>query len=267
MRWLFLSGLICLVYLLPAQENILPTEGHYLTIGVGVPIHTVRDKAYSPLAYRGTGFRAFLSYEHLQPKVISQLRIEFDNASTKAYVKPKQDVARSGALTNLRLQLAYYFRLGDADVETQSYAGFAYEVEVGAWNFPLPANNTVGFLMQSNLSATYLNRQTLDWDNWALNASASLPLINTVYRPSYIGLSGKIATEKFKISEVFSDLQWGTFNTLTKLNINVSLDQQKETWRTNRFEYDWKLRYTSLPKGRSLLSTTGALSYGYRVLM
>lgn len=253
--------------ILEGQEPFLQQTGDYITIGIGLPINTVRDKAHSPLAYRGMGLRFFASYEEIRSKRISKVTLSLDNIGLKAYVKPRQDVRRKTSLTDIQLSVGYYRRLGDEDVTAaqHQYLGASYEFQLNAREYPLPANNINGFLLQTSLGIGFLDRRSPDGnDDWTITSSARLPLISAIYRPTFIGLPDVLHKAKPGTKEIIKGFKVVTVDKFFKLSANLDLDRFRQPWRSNRYTYNWRIFTTPLPETKSLISTTGALQVGYR---
>ena len=258
---LFLSGL------LPAQEAALKGDGDFFTLGVGIPINTVRDRAHSPLAYRGSGFRIFTTYENIRPEGVFRLNFSMDNVSLKAYVRPRQDVKREAGMNDLNLSLAYYTRIGNAEnAADRQYFGGVYYLQVNQREYPLPANNISGFLLHTSLGVGALDQRSLETDQWTLNSTVDLPLVSAIFRPAYIGLPDVLSVQKVKFGTIVRNFHLVTVNQFFKINVGFDFDKTRQTWRTDRYSYNWNLLYTPLPTNKSLLSTTASFNYGYRIL-
>jgi hypothetical protein len=219
------------------------------------------------LAYRGYGLRFFTSYEEIRPKRISRLTISLDNINLKAYVKPKQDVRRKTSLTDIQLGVGYYRRLGDAGTDQQQYLGGSYEVQLNNREYPLPANNINGFILQTSLGIAVMDRRSLENNNWILTSSAQLPLLSAIYRPGFIGLPEVMNKQKPGFKDIVKGFRLVSVDKFFKLSVGLDLDRFRQPWRSNRYSYDWNVLATPLPETKSLISTTGALRYGYRALL
>ncbi|MGH1434049.1 MAG: hypothetical protein ACRBG0_06275 [Lewinella sp.] len=263
----FFALLCCLN--LSAQENILNTNGKYLTIGVGIPIHTVRDQAHSPFAYRGSGFRVFTNFEEVKDNGVFRLSFSIESATLKAKIKPRQDTKGATELNNMELSVGYYARVGDdASSDNRQYVGGAYNLQFNNRSYPLPTNNTQSLLFQSSLSVGALDRRSIDGsDRWMATTRIDLPLLTALYRPTYIGIGPFLHIPKVGGKEFFKNLEIVTLNKFFKIAVGVDADHQARDWRTDRIAYDWSLLYTPLPKTKPMIATVGSLGYGFRVLL
>ncbi|MEM9930938.1 MAG: hypothetical protein AAF840_14045, partial [Bacteroidota bacterium] len=119
---------LCLLasWSLRSQEitTALP-EGTYLTVGLGIPVHTVRDKINSPLAYRGSGINFRVGVERVRANWLSQFRIAFSNAALRPRVKPRRDVNKSAQLSEMRIALGLYRRVSAQTAESAQYVGLS----------------------------------------------------------------------------------------------------------------------------------------------
>jgi len=164
------------------------------------------------------------------------------------------------------LSVGYYRRLGDDDTaaEQQQYLGASYEFQLNAREYPLPANNVNGFILQTSLGIGFLDRRSLDNEDWVLNSSVRLPLISAIYRPTFIGLPDVLHKQKPGSKEVIKGFKLVTVDKFFKLSANLDLDHLRRPWRSNRYTYNWSVLATPLPTTKSLISTTGSLQVGYR---
>ncbi len=268
--WLTIA--FSLLFLLPAwtqEVNKLLGTSEHLTLGIGINITTVKDQAHSVLTYNGRGMRVFLTYERIRPDWISRMSLSFDNASLKAKVKPRRDINRSADLSDFQFSLGYYARLGnELGVDNQQYVGGSFNIQINSREYPLPTNNKTGVMMQSSFGLGVVDRRTISGaDDWAFTTRADLPVLTALYRPTYTGMPPFLHIDKVKAKHFFSNFKIVSLNRFTKLAIGVDADYQRKGWRTDRLTYDWNLFYTPLPATKSILSTSGALGYGFRVLL
>lgn len=266
--WPSLFALLCCLSL-SAQENVLNTNGQYLTLGVGIPIHTVRDKAHTPLAYRGTGLRIFTHFEEIKDNGIFRLSFSIDNATLKAKVKPSQDTKGAAELNDLTFSVGYYARIGDdLSSDNRQYVGGAYNVQGNSRSYPLPTNNTESLLFQSSLSVGVLDRRSIDGsDRWMATTRVELPIITALYRPTYIGVGPFLHLPKVKGKDFFGNLEVVSLNKFFKITVGIDADHQARDWRSDRLAYEGSLLYTPLPKTKPMIATMGSLGYGFRVLL
>lgn len=261
----FIALLCCLS--LSAQEDIINANGKYLTLGVGIPIHTVRDQAHTALAYRGVGLRVFANFEEVKDESIYRLAISIDNASLKAKVKPRQDTKGAAQLNDISFSVGYYAKVGnEASKDNQQYLGGAFNVQANNRNYPLPTNNTESLLFQSSFSIGALDRRRIDGsDTWTATTRVELPVITALYRPSYIGVGPFLHIPEVKGKDFFRSCQIVTLNKFFKISVGIDADNQVRDWRSDRLAYDWSLLYTPLPKTKPMIATVGSLGYGFRV--
>jgi hypothetical protein len=266
--WPSFFALLCCLSI-SAQENILNSNGRYLTLGVGIPIHTVRDKAHTPLSYRGTGFRIFTHFEEIKDNGILRLSFSLDNATLKAKIKPSQDTKGAAELNDISFSVGYYARIGDdLSSDNRQYVGGAYNVQANSRSYPLPTNNTQSLLFQSSLSVGALDRRSIDGsDRWMATTRVELPLITALYRPTYIGVGPFLHIPEVKGKDFFSKLEVVSVNKFFKITMGIDADHQARDWRSDRIAYDWSLLYTPLPKTKPMIATMGSLGYGFRVLL
>jgi hypothetical protein len=266
--WLCLFLLLC-GCALEAQETTFNTNGDYLTLGIGIPVHTVRDRAHSALTYRGRGLRFFLQHESIKENGIYRFAFAIDNVTIRAKVKPKRDISRSAESNNIDMSFAYYHRLQNNDAtDNQQYVGGAYSIQMNSRSYPLPTNNTTGVLGQSSLSIGALDRRTItDNQRWVATTRIDLPLISVIYRPSYIGVPPLLHVPHVKFKDILGAMEVVTVNKFFKLNIGIDADYQSKAWRTDRIAYDWSVLYTPLPATKPMVATFGSLGYGFRVLL
>lgn len=267
--WLSFVFLLCCLCLSAQEATFNNQNGNYLTFGVGIPIHTVRDQAHSTLVYRGSGLRFFTTYEEVRDAGIFRLSFTIDNANLNAKVRPRQDVRRSADLTNGEFHIAYYSRLGnDNQADNRQYIGGAYSIQINNRSYPLPTNNTQGILFQSSLSVGALDRRNID-DNlrWMTTTRVDLPIFTALYRPTYIGIPPFLHVQDVKAKDFFSNFELVTINRFFKITAGIDADYQSKPWRTDRIAYDWSLLHTPLPKTKPMTATAGSLAYGFRVLL
>jgi len=266
--WASFFILLCCLSL-SAQENVLNANGKYLTLGVGIPIHTVRDQAHSTLAYRGGGFRIFTNFEEIKDNGVFRLALSFDNASLKAKVKPRRDIGGAAELNDISFSVGYYARVGDElNKDNRQYVGGAFNVQANNRSYPLPTNNTQSLLFQSSFSVGALDRRSIDGsDIWMATTRIELPVITALYQPTYIGVPPFLHIPEVKAKDFFGNFKLVSFNKFFKITVGVDADNQVRDWRSDRLAYDWSLLYTPLPKTKPMIATVGSLGYGFRVLL
>ncbi|WP_367391901.1 hypothetical protein [Lewinella sp. LCG006] len=263
----FLVLLCCLS--LSAQENILNAHGKYLTLGLGIPIHTVRDQAHTSLAYRGSGLRIFTNFEEIRDNGVFRLSFAIENATLKAKVKPRKDTQGKAQLNDLSFSVGYYVSVGgDASSDNRQYIGGAFNVQGNNRSYPLPTNNTESLLFQSSLSIGALDRRRIgNSATWVASTRVELPIVAALYRPSYIGVGPFLHIPEVKGKDFFKSCSIVTLNKFFKITVGIDADNQVRDWRSNRIAYDWSLLYTPLPKTKPMIATVGSLGYGFRVLL
>lgn len=267
--WLSFAFLLCCLSL-SAQEAIFNNyNGNYLTLGIGIPIHTVRDQAHSTLVYRGSGLRLFTTYEEVRGNGIFRLSFSIDNADLKAKIRPRQDIKRSAELNNIAFSVGYYSRVGDdMQADHRQYLGGAYSIQVNNRRYPLPTNNTQGILLQSSFSIGALDRRSIaDNNRWLATTRIDLPIFTALYRPTYIGIPPFLHEQEVKAKQFFSNFKFVTINQFFKFTVGLDVDYQSKPWRTDRIAYDWSILHTPLPKTKPMTATAGSLGYGFRVLL
>lgn len=253
--------------LMAQEEQPLPGEGEYWTLGVGIPITTVRDKTHSPLAYRGRGLRFFTTYENIRPKSVMRVQMSFDNISMKAYVRPRQQVRRSAKLRDFKVGVGYFRSLdGEATGMNQQYVGATWSLQFNNRRYPLPSNNIVGLLAATSFGVGAMDRRQLNNENWFVTTAIELPLLSAVYRPAYIGIPQFLNVPKVKFKQFASKFKIVTVDQFLRLNAEVNVDYARRPWRSDRLIYLAELLYTPIPAPKSFLSATSGLAYGYRVL-
>jgi hypothetical protein len=264
----FLFALLCCLSL-SAQENAFNTNGKYLTLGVGIPIHTVRDQAHTPLAYRGSGFRIFTNFEEIKDNGIFRLSFSMDNATLKAKIKPRRDIPGAAELNEIAFSVGYYTGVGEEmNSDNRQYVGVTFNVQANNRSYPLPTNNTQSLLFQSSFSIGALDRRSIDGsDRWTATTRVELPVITALYRPTFIGVGPFLHLPEVKGKDFFGNLDVVTLNKFFKITVGIDADNQVRDWRSDRLAYDWSLLYTPLPKTKPMIATVGSLGYGFRVLL
>lgn len=265
-------GLLPLALLLAAraypQESALPTDARFITVGVGVPLNTVRDQANSLLTYNGSGWRLFVRTEQYKADRLFRFQFTTDRVILRSRVKPKQDIKKEAVLSDIQFSWGFYKRLGDdLAANNQQYVGLSYTLHANTREYALPANNTTGFLLQNGIGIGGIDRRVVEADKWTATTHIDIPLLNAIYRPSYIGLPDGLHLQKAGFKDVLRGMEFGSFNVFTKIAVGVDFDQQKQPWRANRYAYDWHLLYTPRPATKPLVSTTGSFMYGFNVLL
>ena len=260
----------CCCYAATAQETKFTTTGDYLTIGIGVPVHTARDRAHSALAYRGWGLRLFAGHEKITERGLYRFDLVLDDVTLKAKVRPRGDVRRSAASGNLEMSFGYYRRLNHeaAPSNHSQYVGGTYAVQLSNRDYPLPANNLTSVLGHSSLSIGALDRRGItDNQRWLTTTRVDLPVLTLLYRPSYIGIPPLLHVPHAKFKDAFGTTRLVTVNKFFKLKVGIDVDYQSQAWRTDRVAYDWSILHTPLPAGKPLTAAFGSLGYGFRVLL
>lgn len=242
-------------------------EGTFLTLGLGIPIHTVRDKLHSPLAYRGRGVTVRLEVERVREDWVSQVRLAFSAASLKAKVRPKRDVNKPASLNDLRFGFGLYRRVSAAAVTAESiqYAGLSVALQANSRSYPLPANNVSGNVFRLSARAGVLDRRGLgDNARWSLTSQLDVPFLTRLSRPSYIGLQPFLHRASAKGRDFWKGMTWEGPGGFLGLEARFAADYLAQPWRSDRLEYAFQLGYTPRPDPKSLLFTAGHLSYAYR---
>lgn len=264
-------GLLCFLLLAAvgqSQEQPFAEETRLLTIGVGIPLNTARDKAHSLLTYNGSGFRLFIRTEEYKDDRLFRFQFSMDSATLKARVKPKQDIEKEAGLSDMQFALGWYKRIGDdLMTDNQQYVGISYTLQANLRDYPLPANNAVGFLLQNGFGISAVDRRIVEANEWTATTHVDVPLFNAIYRPSYIGLPYGLHLQKTGFKDILRNMELGTFNVFTKIAVGIDFDRQRQPWRADRYSYDWHLFYTPRPTQKSLISTTGCFMYGFNVLL
>lgn len=256
--------------LLPAwaQEPIdLLGSSEHLTIGVGITLNTVRDQAHSEFVYNGKGTRFFITYERIRPDWISRMSISFDDVNIKARIKPRRDINRSASSSDFQFSVGYYARVGDQmPTDNQQYVGGSFNIQLNSRNYPLPTNNRTGVMLQSSFALSAVDRRSIDdAEDWSFTTRVDLPVVTALYRPSYIGIPPFLHLDKVKAKDFFSNFKIVSLGRFLKPTFGFDADFHRKAWRTDRLSYDWNLFYTPLPETKPILSTSGSLSYGFRV--
>lgn len=250
------------------QDSALPTDARYFTIGLGIPLNTVRDQAHSMLTYNGSGFRLFIRTEHYKADQLFRFQFTTDRVTLQSRVRPKQDIKKEALLSDMQFSWGFYKRLGDTPLaDNQQYVGLTYTLHANTREYGLPSNNINGFLLQNGIGIGGIDRRVVEANEWTATTHIDIPLVNAIYRPSYIGLPALLHLQKPGFKDVLRGMEFGSFNLFTKIAVGVDFDQQKQPWRANRYAYDWHLLYTPRPATKPLVSTTGCLMYGLNVLL
>ena len=254
---------------LPAQETapIAVGEGTFLTLGLGFPIYTVRDKINSPLAYRGTGINLRLEVERVSENWLSQARLSFSTGNLRAKVKPKRDVNKPASLADFRFSLGLYRGLSEVEVDSESaqYAGLSLVLNMDDRTYPLPTNNTGGEHYRISARVGGMDRRGLgDNERWALTSQLDIPFLTKLYRPTYIGLAPFLHRADSKGKDFWKSMPWVGPGGFLGAEVRFAVDYRAQDFRSDRMEYAFWLGYTPRPEPKSLLFTAGQLSYAYR---
>lgn len=249
------------------QETVLAGgEGGFLTLGLGIPIHTVRDKVNSPLAYRGTGVNIRLEYERVRENWLGQARLSISTGSLRARLKPRRDVNRPASFSDLRFSLGAYRNLGSVDDDgSLQYGGASVLVNMDDRTYPLPTNNISGMHYRLSGRVGFLDRRGVgNGTRWAATSQIDVPLISRVFRPNYIGLPPLLHQPNAKGGAYWKTTRWRGPGGFLGLEARFALDYRAQDFRSDRLEYTFLLGYTPEPSPKSLLFTAGQLSYAYR---
>ncbi|MCB0637533.1 MAG: hypothetical protein KDC54_12980 [Lewinella sp.] len=266
-RFLCLLGFLSLYASLPAQEFPFPGIGEYWTIGVGVPIATTRDRAHSPLAYRGWGLRFWVAYEDIRPRSLWRIETSLNSIGMKAYVRPQQDMRRKAQLRDFQFGFGYYHRLDDGRIDDNNqYAGSRLSIRLNNRQYPLPSNNTSSLLLSASIDLGFTDRRRLDNNRWTLTSSVDVPILTALLRPAYIGIIPIVDTPDPKLGDIIQRMRLVGPKHFVHIDFRTRADHAQRPWRSDRILYHWDLMYTDLPAGKPMLSTTSGLGYGYRVL-
>lgn len=250
------------------QESALPTDARLITIGVGIPLNTVRDQAHSMLTYNGSGLRLFIRTEHYKEDGLFRFQFTTDRVTLKSRVKPKQDIKKEAVLSDMQFSWGFYKRLGDdVAADNQQYVGLTYTLHANMREYALPSNNTMGFLLQNGIGIGGIDRRVVKADEWTATTHIDIPLVNAIYRPSYIGLPNMLHIQKAGFKDVLRNMEFGSFNLFTKIAVGVDFDHRRQPWRADRYAYDWHLLYTPRPATKPLVSMMGCFMYGFNVLL
>ena len=254
---------------LSAQERqpLVTGEGTFLTIGLGFPIYTVRDKINSPLAYRGRGINIRLEVEQVKRNWLSQVRLAFTTGRLRAKVRPKRDINKPASLNDLRLGFGWYRNLGEVRPTSESaqYAGLSFMLNMDDRNYPLPTNNTGGQHYRISARAGALDRRGLgNGTRWALTSQVDVPLLTKLYRPTYIGLAPFLHKPNSKGGDFWKSMDWVGPGGFLGMEARFAVDYRAQDFRGDRVEYAFWLGDTPKPAPKSLLFTAGQLSYAYR---
>lgn len=254
---------------LSAQEQrpLITGEGTFLTIGLGFPIYTVRDKINSPLAYRGRAVNIRLEAEWVRENWLSQVRLAFSAGSLRAKVKPKRDINKPASLADLRLGFGWYRNLGTIEPTSESaqYAGLSFMLNMDDRDYPLPTNNTGGQHYRISARAGVLDRRGLGNNTrWALTSQVDVPFLTKLYRSSYIGLAPFLHKADSKGRDFWRGMDWVGPRGFLGMEARFAVDYRAQDFRSDRIEYAFWLGYTPKPAPKSLLFTAGQLSYAYR---
>ncbi len=266
------NGLLLLLLLFlaqaHAQELRLPMQARFITAGVGIPFNTVRDQAHSVLAYKGRGTRFFFRTEDYGANSLFRFQITIDKIDLSPKLRPKQDIKRGAALSDMHFSWGFYKRLGnDLAATDQQYLGLTYSLQVNMRKYQLPANNVRGFLLHHGIGIGAIDRRLIANSDWSAISRIDVPLYNGIYRPAYIGLPQVLHLQKTTFKDILRQMEWGSFNVFGKINLGVDFDHRRQPWRSNRYSYDWQLFYTPRPVTKPLISTTSAFLYGFNVLL
>ena len=267
--WLIIAFFLALLPLGAQEVNPLLCSSEPLTLGVGITLNTVRDQAHSAFTYSGKGMRIFLSFERIRPEWISRMGFSVDNVKLRARLKPRRDINRSAKLTDVQFNLGYYARLGTPNsADNQQYLGASFNMQTNSRNYPLPTNNQTGIMMQSSLAIGGVDRRTINGaDDWTFTSRVSLPVFTALYRPAYIGIPPFLHIPKAEARDVLGNFKLVGPGKFFQPTFGVDADFQRKPWRTDRLSYDWNLFYTPLPETKPIMSTSGSLIYGFRVLL
>lgn len=244
-----------------------PPQGDYITLGIGIPIHTVRDKLNSPLAYRGRGLSFQITYESVNQNWINQVRLSISQAGLRPKVKPRRDVNKKAKLSDFRLTVGAYRALSErTDRDNRQFAGLSAILQIDNRRYPLPANNVQGTHFRVGLRAGVLDRRGLGDDGrWGLESQFDLSFFNKLYRPTYIGITPFLHRPAVKGKDYWRKMEGGSFGRFLGVEANFAVDYLSRPWRSDRLEYGFQLGYTPEPQPKSLLFTAGRLGYGSRI--
>lgn len=264
-----LFWLLCLCGYLPlvGQESPIIGEGEYWTLGIGIPIATVRDEAHSPLAYRGLGIRFWLTYEDIRPRGVWRIQTSFNNIGMKAYVRPRRRVKQSTNLRDFQFDFGYYRGLGGrAEGRDNQYAGARITLRTFNRQFPLPTNNVNSLLLATSFDVGVMDRRQFNNARWSATSSLDLPVVTALLRSTYIGVLPVITTPNAELGDLIPKMRLVTVDKFFHPDLRVQVDYAARPWRFDRIQYQGDFLYTPLPTGKPLISTSGSLGYGYRVL-
>lgn len=247
-----------------SQELQLPfPTASYFSIGVGLTTNTVRDRAHSPLGYRGWGPYAFVGMEDVRDKYISRFRLSYNSFKLKPYGIKKQDKQGNANGTELRVSVGYFRNVRTAS-ESAQYVGGSYAALVNRRAYKLPTNNINGYLVAQSIQLGVMDRWVPS-GRYTLASEAEVPVLTALLRPDYMGIKTGLlgTTPSFKkMTKAFSLV---TIPDFMAISARTSLHYQTRPWRTDALGGSWDLMYTRLPVLKPLVSNNSSLFYTFQV--
>jgi len=255
-------------YWLLAQPDTppLPT-GTYWSAGIGIPISTVRDRAHSPLAYRGMGFRTFFTHERIRSNRVFRSQLTLTNVQLRPYSRPKLSSRQAAKLNEVLWTFGYFSQVSpNTNPESVQYVGGSFTLHANTRSYPLPSNNKTGFAVALSVNLAGMDRRQLDGNDWTSVSTAEIPLLSLLARPGYVGIPESVAEQKVTFKSIWKPFQVVSLNKFFRLSTQINVDHRRRDWRYDRFSYQWDVFAAGLPRYKPIVSSTSSLGYAYRIL-
>lgn len=251
-----------------AQDEVPPPAavGEYFFLGFEMPLFRVKDRANSPQAFEGYGYKISFGYEKIKQRFISRFKGSYTFGSGSPKTRPKSKSLTSVRLNDFDFSYSYYQNLQnipDAEannfVKQGTYVGGSIHFLADMRQYSLPSNNVIGFQSNLSLHGGVWVRQNMN-KNWRFNYEATTPLMALTLRPSYIGLP--IMRDTFDVSprNILKAICIATIPKFVGFQNTFSFDQQINDYRARRISYDWFVLSNSRGK-KPVIMSGGGLGY------
>lgn len=261
-------GIVASVYVSVAQ-NDAPSPaavGQYFFLGFEMPMFRVKDRANTPQAFEGFGYKISFGYEHITQRFISRFQGGYTFGTGSPKTRPKNKPQTNVSLNDFDFTYSYYRNLKNIpNAEAQNFAqqgtyvGGNIRFLIDMRQYSLPSNNVMGFQANIMLNGGAWIRQNIN-KNWRFNYEATTSLLALTLRPSYIGMP--IIRDTFDISPrtILKSPMLATIPRFVSFQNTFSFDQQINDYRARRILYDWFL-IANRRAQKPLLMSGGGLGY------
>jgi len=237
--------LLTLFWRQPIQaQDILPER--YFRFGVGFNTITLQDAAVSAMIYRGSPITILLGFEKHKQHGFSSFSLSGDfGRLTSRYATDLRPMLSQ--LTQINLDYRRYWLLNRSVSAPRWMFGGMVRSHNSIRITPQNDTGMISFLIANSIYAGVRREFHVpgSTNRSRITASAMLPLLSHILRPSYLNLYNYLDPEHNWLGERFEDSEWLSFNRFPGLETEITYYYRLRGGSFLSASYNWSFYHYS----------------------